>query len=229
MKSLINQIQIQVNKNIYLKDPTSSELGKSIISIGVQLINELGLEHFTFKKLAQKLTTTESSIYRYFENKNKLLVYLTSWYWSFLEYQIVFSTTNIMDPKEKLQLAIIQLSNTPDSNEFHGTINLLMLHNIVVSESSKGYLIKEVDDCNKEGFYVAYKRLTARLSDLALEINPDFRFSKTLISTIIEGIQHQKYFAEHLPSLTDITKTTDSLGVFYSNMALATLENHTHE
>lgn len=229
MKSLMSQIQIQVNSNIYLKDPLSSDLGKSIISTGIELIDDLGLEHFTFKKLAQKLTTTESSIYRYFENKNKLLVYLTSWYWSWQEYQIVFLTSNINDAKEKLQLAIKQLSITPNSNDFHGTINLLMLHNIVVSESSKGYLIKEVDDCNKEGYYVAYKRLTARLSDLVLDINSDFEFSKTLISTIIEGIQHQKYFSEHLPSLTDITKPSNSLGMFYSNMAIATIDSKNND
>tara|TARA_R110001592_G_scaffold363221_2_gene681601 strand:+ start:13545 stop:14228 length:684 start_codon:yes stop_codon:yes gene_type:complete len=224
MNSLLNQIQIQVNSNIYLKDPTSSELGKSIISNSIDMIGELGLEHFTFRKLAQKLTTTESSIYRYFENKNKLLVYLTSWYWSWLEYQIAFITSNISDPSEKLQLAIIHICSVPNSTDKHGDINMLQLHNIVVSESSKAYLLKEVDDCNKEGFYVAYKRLTARLSNIVLEINPDFKFSKTLISTIIEGIQHQKYFSSHLPSLTDISESTTPLGIFYSTMALSTIK-----
>lgn len=223
LKSLISQIQIQINSNIYLKDPTSSELGKSILGQSIELIHQLGLEHFTFRKLALKLSTTESSIYRYFESKSKLLVYLSSWYWAYLEYQVVFITNNIQDPKQKLSLAINHLCSTPEKEETHGSINLLMLHHIVVSESSKAYLIKEVDDCNKEGFYVAYKRLTARLSEMALEINPKFHFPSTLISTILEGVLHQKYFAEHLPSLTDIKSSPDALGNFYSRMALATL------
>lgn len=229
MKSLLSQIQIQINSNIYLKDPTSSELGKSILGFSIELIHELGLEHFTFRKLALKLSTTESSIYRYFENKSKLLMYLSSWYWAFLEYQVVFITNNIQDPKQKLSLAIEHVCSTPLHTDFHGNINLLQLHHIVVSESSKAYLIKEVDNCNKEGYYIAYKRLTARLSEMALEINPTFNFPSTLISTILEGILHQKYFAEHLPSLTDIKESPSALGTFYSRMALATLDQRNHD
>ena len=50
MNSLISQMQIQVNDKIFLKDPNSSELGKKIISNGIQLIDEMGLENFHFQK-----------------------------------------------------------------------------------------------------------------------------------------------------------------------------------
>ena len=80
MNDLLSTVHIKVNEGIYLKDPDSSELGKGIVSEGLLLIDEIGLEKTTFKKLAQRLGTTEASIYRYFESKFKLLVYLTSWY-----------------------------------------------------------------------------------------------------------------------------------------------------
>ena len=67
-----------IRNDIYLKDPTSSLLGNNLMRHSIDLIDEVGLEEFNFKKLAQKTGTTEATIYRYFENKHKLLLYLTS-------------------------------------------------------------------------------------------------------------------------------------------------------
>ena len=97
MKRLLSNIKIQVNDNIYQKDPETSELGRKIIENSILMIHEIGIENFTFKKLGVKIQSNESSIYRYFENKHKLLLYLTSWYWSWVEYQLVFSTFNVND------------------------------------------------------------------------------------------------------------------------------------
>lgn len=220
-------MQIQVNEKIFLKDPNSSELGKKIIANSIVLIDEMGLESFTFRKLALKLETTESSIYRYFESKHKLLLYLTSWYWGWLEYHLVFSTANISSAEERLKVAIKVVSMDIPDNEIFGHINLGLLNKIVISESSKAYLTKLVDDANKEGFYAGYKRLTARVSEIIKDINPDFKFANTLTSTIIEGIHHQKYFADHLPSLTDISNNTVVLAQFYTDMAISTIKQNT--
>lgn len=225
MLNLIEQMQIMVNDKIYLKDPNSSELGKKIVGQSILLIDKIGLESFTFRKLAKKLGTTESSVYRYFESKHKLLLYLTSWYWGWLEYQLVFSTTNIKSAEERLKVAIKVLGQDISEKDSFGVINLGVLNRIVISESSKAYLTKEVDDANKVGFYTGYKRLVGRISDMVLEINPNFKFSHTLISTIVEGIHHQKYFADHLPSLTDVKNDSDKLAGFYTNMALATIKS----
>lgn len=223
MEQLIHLIQIKVNDKIYLKDPNSSELGQKIVGQGLLMIDEMGLENFTFRKLAQRLETAESSIYRYFENKHKLLIYLASWYFQFMEYQLVFGTSNIASPEEKLRIAIHLLAedatNYPDLH-----LNLEVLNKIVISESSKAYLTKEVDSANKEGFYSSYKRLVARISDFVSEINPEFKQSKTLISTIVEGIHHQKYFADHLPSLTDVKNDSKQLASFYVEMALSIIK-----
>lgn len=79
MKNL--QVHISVSSEIYLRDPYSSDLGQNIISNSIDLINELGFEKFTFKKLGEQIGSPESSVYRYFENKHTLLNYLISWYW----------------------------------------------------------------------------------------------------------------------------------------------------
>jgi len=222
MQNLLNSIQIQVNDSIYLKDPNSSDLGKKIVSEGLMLIDEIGLEQVTFKKLATRLGTTETSIYRYFDSKFKLLVYLTSWYWGWMEYQLVFSTMNIANPTQKLQKVIEILCNH-NVGAIAGGMNLGVLSSVVVSESSKAYLTKAVDEANKVGFYIGYKRVVQRMSDIMLEVNPDFSYPHTLSSTIIEGIHHQVYFAQHLPSLTDIPEQSNKLSEFYTLMAFAAL------
>ena len=92
------QLQIKMNEALFLRNPEETELGKKIIKHSIQLIYKNGFEAFTFKKLAEDIGTTEAGIYRYFENKHQLLVYITAWYWSWLEFQISFHTNNIKDP-----------------------------------------------------------------------------------------------------------------------------------
>ena len=43
-------VQIKVNSNLYLRDPQETKLGKKIIQHGIQLIDEIGIENFTFRK-----------------------------------------------------------------------------------------------------------------------------------------------------------------------------------
>lgn len=224
MEKLIEQIRIQVNENVYLKNPNTSELGERIIRRSIFLIDEMGLESFTFKKLAIDLNTTESSIYRYFENKHKLLIYLTSWYWSWLEYNLVFSTANISDADKQLEIAINLLCKDYSTNDNNNHINLGLLQRIVHSESSKAFLTKEVDQENETGFFESYKRLVNRLCNIIEGINKDFEFPHILSSTIIEGIIQQKYFSNHIPSLTDFNKDPEKLSGFFIAMALNTIK-----
>lgn len=53
-------IQIKVNPNIYLRDPQETPLGKNIIKQGILLMDEIGLERFTFKKLGERIPCTEA-------------------------------------------------------------------------------------------------------------------------------------------------------------------------
>ncbi|MEQ3796421.1 TetR/AcrR family transcriptional regulator [Flavobacteriaceae bacterium MJ-SS4] len=207
MKMLLSNLKIDVPNSIYNKDPQSSNLGKRIITGSINLIEEIGFESFTFKKLGSAIDSNESSIYRYFESKYKLLIYLTSWYWAWLEYKFVFEIHNIHDPELKLRKGIEVVTRTikEDSNFSH--IDEVKLNKIIINESSKSFLNKEVDQENKEGHFEIYKRLVKRLSDLILNVNNEYKASLSLASTIIESALHQHFLKEHLMSITNCNKT----------------------
>jgi AcrR family transcriptional regulator len=80
-----------MKEKLFLRNPEQSELGKKIIMRSIQLIHEQGFKALTFKKLAEAIGSTEAGIYRYFENKHRLLIYITAWYWSWLEYRVPFT------------------------------------------------------------------------------------------------------------------------------------------
>ena len=198
-------IQIKLNEGLYLRDPQETKLGRRIIQDAILLIDELGFEHFTFKKLAERIDSTEASVYRYFENKHLLLVYLLSWYWEWIKFRIVYKTANIQDPAERLRTALATVvdASLPDPTiEF---VHQEVLHRIVIAEAIKTYRTKSVDAENKKGFFLTYKSLCRVIADIISEINPDFAYPRALASTLLEMSNDHIYFAEHLPSLTDIT------------------------
>ncbi len=214
MKELLKVLKITVPNKLYIKDPETSDLGKRIIENSILLIDEIGFENFTFKKLGALIGSNESSIYRYFESKHKLLLYLTSWYWAWIEYQLVIETFSLNNVEEKLQKAILIVTRKikEDSNFSH--INETILYNIIVNESSKSFLTKEVDKENKDGFFEIYKRLISRISDMIIAIKPEYNLSLSLASTIIEGSIHQHYLNEHFPSITNCNENTTPTDFF---------------
>ncbi|WP_411896016.1 TetR/AcrR family transcriptional regulator [Winogradskyella sp. A2] len=206
MINLLSNLKIQVPDKIYIKDPESSDLGKRIIQHSILLIEEIGFDSFTFKKLGTKIGSNESSIYRYFESKHKLLLYLTSWYWAWIEYQLVFATFNMPDKQEQLYRAIDVVTKTIEEDVAFSHINEVVLNKIIINEYSKSYLTKEVDSENKEGYFVVYKRLISRLSDMISNVNEDYKYASSLASTIVEGALHQHFLKEHFSSITDCNR-----------------------
>ncbi len=207
MNTVIANLKIQVNEKIYVKDPETSVLGKKIIEHSILLIDEIGFENFTFKKLGERIGSNESSIYRYFESKHKLLVYLSSWYWSWMEYKLVFTTSNIQDPTQKLHSAIRVLAEKIEDDLSTTHINESVLNRIVITEFTKTLHTKEVDEENKQGFFTIYKRIINRMVGMVQEVNPAYPFAKSLISSIVEGALHQHFLKDHLTTITDCNET----------------------
>ncbi len=207
MKYILQDLKVKINDKIYIKDPESSALGKRIIENSIIMIQEIGFESFTFKKLGEKIKSNESSIYRYFENKHKLLLYLTSWYWGWLEYQLVFATNSISNSEDKLRKAIEIITRTIEEDSSFSHINEVLLNKIVINEYSKSYLTKEVDEENKEGYFSFYKRLVIRLNDMIKEVDTTYPYPSSLSSTIIEGALYQHFLKDHFPSLTNCNET----------------------
>ena len=223
MQTLLSSLKIAVPENIYLKDPESSELGKRIIENSVLLIDEIGFDIFTFKKLGEKIGSNESSIYRYFESKHKLLLYLSSWYWGWIEYQLVFETHNISNHKEKLLKAIDIVCRTVQTDNSYKHINKVALNNIIINENSKSFLTKEVDQENKNGYFVIYKRIVKRLSDIIQNAQPNYPFPESLASTILEGSLHQHFLKDHFTSITNCDQHTMPSD-FFINLTTNTLK-----
>ncbi|MGV6828336.1 MAG: TetR/AcrR family transcriptional regulator [Flavobacteriales bacterium] len=212
------KINITLNPELYIKNPDSSKLGKSIISTSIEMINKMGFEEFTFKKLGAQIKSPESSIYRYFKSKHDLLIYLTSWYWAWTEYRLVLATNNIHSPKKRLEIAINLLTKPVLIDNDFTYINEILLSEIIFSESIKAYHTNKVDDENQRGFFKAYKNVVERVSKIVLEIKPGFKYPHMLISTVIEGAHHQKYFSEHLPALTDQSDDKNTITTFYTQL-----------
>jgi AcrR family transcriptional regulator len=218
MDVLLSNIRIEINDNLFLKNPESSDLGKKIVNGSIDLINEKGFDCFTFAKLGKEIGSTEASIYRYFDSKHKLLVYITSLYWGWLEYKLMFRLANITDKEDKINRAIAVITNYKNNDGFQAPFNEEKLNKIVISESSKAYLTKEVDEENKQGFFAGYKQLVAHISELIIDYSPNYKYPQMLISTVIEGAHHQHYFAQHLPSLTNTCEGENTIFEFYKSL-----------
>lgn len=199
------QVVFRLNPNLYLRDPSETELGRAIIEKGAKWIDEKGFEILTFKKLAGEINSTEASVYRYFENKHRLLLYLVSLYWVRLHQLSKLSTANIVNPVERLQKIVAMLCS-PKEQDMLISPELDMLRRIVIAESSKSYLIKEVDALNKEGLYLELKGMSNFLAEGIKLVNPAYPFPNALAIMIIDAIHNQHFFMEHLPTLSNFGK-----------------------
>lgn len=203
------QLQIKMNEKLFVRNPEQTELGRKIIQNSILLIHENGFEAFTFKKLAEEISSTEASIYRYFENKHRILIYLTAWYWSWLEYTVTFQLNNITSPTIKLKklISLLAAKVVDDDSTMH--VNESLLHQIIIAEGSKAYLTKHVSEDNRDQLFKPYKDLCSLIAGIILEYNPVYNYPRSLASTIIEVAHLQVFFMHHLPSLTDFSDSKD--------------------
>lgn len=226
MQQLLKNLKISINDRLYIKDPESSKLGKRLIKEGILLIDELGFDNFNFKKLGESLGSNESSIYRYFENKHKFLLYLTSWYWGWKEYQLVFATTNVTNARQKLDRAIEIIAREVEEDSSFGHINEVKLNKIIINEYSKSYLTKNVDQENREGYFLIYKRLVSRIKEIIIDVDATYPYPASLASTILEGSLHQHFLKNHFVSITDCS-AGNSPATYFKHMAQKLLNAQT--
>jgi len=159
--------------------------------------------------LAEKIGSAEASIYRYFENKHLLLIYLLCWYWEWMKYLLEINTNNIEDPRKKLQVAILTIVDSAMRQEAIDFVDEDILHRIVVAESTKAYYTKQVDEENKQGFFLTYKALSLKIAEIIREVNPGFAYPRALASTLLDMAKNHVHYAQHLPSLTDVRLSGD--------------------
>lgn len=221
------EFKIKPSSSLFLRDPDGTEMGKSIVRKSIKLISDIGYEQFTFKKLALEIPTTEATVYRYFENKHKLLIYLIDYYWAFIRYQVLFNINNLKSPEDKIRTIIDLLVWEDNSAMYSAEIDQKALYYIAITDGSKTFLSKEVDNLNKNQVFVPYKELCELIASVFREYNPDYKFANSLASTLIETSHFQYFFMHHLPRLCDFADSKDPkvLEVFLENLVFGALGN----
>ncbi len=198
-------IQFSLSEELFIKDPQQSVFGQKILKHSIECMHQLGFESFNFKVLAQSMGSAEASIYRYFENKQKLLSYLCCWYWEWVHYLIDMHTINISDPKQLLEIAIHELIYASKESSLTEYINENMLNQLVVMEGLKSLHFNNVDVQNEKGAFTTQKNLVGKISSFIQKVNPSFKYSNSLASTLIDMSLDQIYYASHLPKLSSIS------------------------
>ncbi len=214
----------EIYGGIFLKDPERSELGKRILKEGVSLIDKIGFEAFTFKKLGERIQSNESSIYRYFENKHKLLLYISSWYWSWIEFRLIFEIANLEDPNHRLTKAIILLTEDTSLELLDDHIKESTLKQIIISNFVKTFNMNEVNHENNEDFIKTYKRVILLIAEIIKEVNPNYSYPENLSCSIIEGSLHQHFLKQHFKNITNYSESVTPTD-FFLNMVKAILNN----
>jgi AcrR family transcriptional regulator len=220
MEQIVSQLKFKVNSDLYIKDPESSEIGKRLLREAVKMLDKVGFEALTFKRLAEAAQTTESTAYRYFENKHMLILYLSNWYWAWLNYRLKLGLLNIEPGTDKLKKAISILCRYSESDNLIQHIDLVKLAHLIHLESGKIFRAKDVDIENKQGFFSTYKLLNERMRDVILEIDPKYSYPATLANTIIQGIHSQYFQSEHFPSLTNIKDCENDIEKFFFTLSV---------
>ena len=218
-------VNFKMNEKLFLRNPEESELGKRIIQHSIILIHKIGFEDFTFKKLAIEMGTTEASVYRYFENKHRLLLYIVDWYWCWQEYRLLYETNNISNPETKLKVAIKFISSPVEDDLSIVHVNEKLLYEIIMMEGAKAYLTRHVTEDNNNKLFQPYKALCKRISELILECNPKYKYPNSLSSTIVEMAHSQNFYKQNLPSLTDFNTLKDKFEVsdFIENLVFSSI------
>jgi hypothetical protein len=132
-----------------------------------------------------------------------------------MEYRISFETYNIEDPVHKLEVALKIITEEKDHDVNFPDVDEPALQRIVIAESDKTYLTKQVDEINKEGLFRGYKSLCKMIGALVSEIKPDYPYPHSLISTALEASNQQIFFAKHLPTLCDFSEAADPFPACY--------------
>jgi AcrR family transcriptional regulator len=194
-------------KKLFLKDPETTELGQKIVNESIKMIDEIGFLNFNFKKLASRIDSTEASLYRYFENKHKLLFYLINWYWSWVKYNIDFKTANIRSPRNKIKMVIKVICNSIIDDPATEHIDEAILSRIVMVESTKAFTSKNVAKDYDDGLFDAYHEVVGKIAEIILLLNPNYAKPKALSISIIKTAHDQLFFSLYLPEITDLQAT----------------------
>ncbi len=199
---------IEPDPGLALRDP-NSPTGLRILQEGLPLMNELGLEAFTFKKLADRIGCTEATTYNYFANKQRLLQYYFQSYWLWLSVHCEQEGRSLKDPMARLRGDIKALSGIWPKDHRAGLFDPALLRAVVINEGSKSFLHKNVDSDNERHLFKPYKDLCAHIASELKACSPRLRAPRSFATTLVEMSHSLEFAMEHLPALTELSNKRD--------------------
>jgi AcrR family transcriptional regulator len=204
-------VKIQIHESLFVKDPQETKLGQDIVNQSILLIDKFGFDKFNFKKLAAKINSNEPSVYRYFTSKHQLLMYLISWYWSWVEYRIDSQAMNLKNPSDKLKISIKALLESANNDINFDHIQGEILAMIVIKESPKSYITDDISEEQKEIIFQSYFSLCRKIADVIHSINPKYKNPEALAISAIKISHEQIFFAKFLPKITRYESSASSV------------------
>lgn len=200
---------------------TSNAMGTRILTEGLALMNGIGLEAFTFKKLAERMGSTEVTVYHYFANKQRLLQYYFQMYWLWLGTHCRHEGRSLKDPRARLHGDIRAICGIwpGDSRAMH--FDPADLRRLVINEGSKSFLHKNVDLDNERKVFKPYKDLIAHIAAEVRACSPRRRHAHTFATTLVEMAHSLEFAMQHLPALTELSEKGDrvQLAAFLTDLA----------
>lgn len=202
-------VHLRPDPALSLRDPESTELGRSVLEGGLSLMNAIGLEAFTFRKLAAEIGSTEVTLYKYFPNKQRLLQYYFQLYWLWLRQVCGREVERSRDPQEALRRSVEAICGVWPKDAPPLQLDPEALRLLVIEEGMKSYLHKQVDEDNARRLFAPYKELSAFLAERIKACRRDVPMPRSFATTVIEMAHSLPFAMEHLPSLTELSSRKD--------------------
>lgn len=198
------KVELSLPNGLFVKDPQSSELGKTLIYKAAQMIGDTGIEAFTLLKLAKNIGCTEATVYRYFTGKQQLLYYLMNLYWGYVLFGIEYHIKGEHSDNKRLNKAI-DLLLCPNIDDFSSPGTGELLSAVAISEGIRIHLRPEVSKEIEEGKLKYYVSLVELFEELIQKAHPAYSYSRSLAGTLIDASLQQIFYQIHNTPLTDKT------------------------
>lgn len=197
-------LRVSLPSSMSLRDPEGSELGRRIVAASIQLLDSIGFEEFTFRKLGGEIGSPEASVYRYFSDKAMLVRYLEAWYWTWLDFRFRQRSRTLIDSRQRLDAALLVLaeSGSYDPTFFH--IDEAALHRVVVREARKAYGLEKARGAKKTKKLPPMSIFHESLAQVIAEYSPGYKYPRALALGIITSLHAYMFFGANSPLALEI-------------------------
>ena len=180
----------------------SSPMGGRMLQDGSDLTNEIGLENFTFKELAERMGSTKVTVYNFFANKQRLLQYYFQLYWLWLGIPGEQNGKAATDTLDRLHSTIRALAGLWPGEVLAAQLVPSAMRKLVINEGSGSFMHKNVDSEKELKLFKPYKDLCAQVATELKACSPRIKSPRSFATTLVEMAHSLESAMLHLPALT---------------------------